>query len=186
MMKNQITDWSHRLNENLKKYESEFSSLLPEQLNWKPSPDSWSIGQCIDHIITTNSTYFPILRKVAQGNYNHRFLEKMPFLPAFFGNFLLKIVSPDYQKKSKTAPVFTPSRSEVSEIILIELAKNHEELIFLLQQTEGLVHDEIIITSPASKVIVYSLSKAVEIILAHELRHLEQAKRVWGLQRAAA
>ena len=45
----------------------EFCALSATQLNWKPHPESWSIGQCLDHLITTNNTYFPMLEQIAQG-----------------------------------------------------------------------------------------------------------------------
>ncbi|MCB0644745.1 MAG: DinB family protein, partial [Phaeodactylibacter sp.] len=36
-----------------------FEELTEEQLNWKSNRNQWSIGQCIDHLVTSNSTYFP-------------------------------------------------------------------------------------------------------------------------------
>ena len=27
-----------------------FGRLLPDELNWKPAPDSWSVGQCFEHL----------------------------------------------------------------------------------------------------------------------------------------
>ncbi len=39
-------------------------------------------------------------------------------------------------------------------------------------------HQQIDQTSPANPNIVYTLEKAFEIIVMHEIRHLEQAKRV--------
>ena len=38
-----------------------FGGLSPAQLNWKPSAERWSVGQCFDHLITTNRTYLPII-----------------------------------------------------------------------------------------------------------------------------
>jgi len=34
------------------------------QLNWKPSPDAWTVDQCLEHPIVINSGYFPILEKL--------------------------------------------------------------------------------------------------------------------------
>ena len=43
----------------------EFSNIRLEQLNWKPSPDQWSIGQCLDHLLVFDSSYFPPLKNIA-------------------------------------------------------------------------------------------------------------------------
>ena len=31
--------------------------LSDEQLNWKPRPESWSVGQCLDHLAVINPFY---------------------------------------------------------------------------------------------------------------------------------
>ena len=32
-------------------------SLTPRQLNWKPSPAEWSVGQCLEHLSIANEVY---------------------------------------------------------------------------------------------------------------------------------
>ena len=34
-----------------------FGHLTREQLNWKPAANSWSVAQCLDHLITINREY---------------------------------------------------------------------------------------------------------------------------------
>ena len=41
-------------------YQRDLGQLSSTQLNWKPDPKSWSVGQCIDHVIVTNELYFSI------------------------------------------------------------------------------------------------------------------------------
>lgn len=45
----------------------EFSDISLEQLNWKLSAESWSIAQCLDHLIIADSFYFPELKKIIEG-----------------------------------------------------------------------------------------------------------------------
>ena len=54
-----------------------FQSLSSTQLNWKPSENEWSIGQCLDHLIVSNTTYFPTFEKVLHGKYRLGFLQKI-------------------------------------------------------------------------------------------------------------
>jgi uncharacterized damage-inducible protein DinB len=35
-----------------------FKSLSEDQINWKLSAESWSIAECVDHLIVTNKLYF--------------------------------------------------------------------------------------------------------------------------------
>ena len=43
---------------------NDFGELNEEQLNQKPSPDKWSIGECIDHLIVSHNQYRNNIRTV--------------------------------------------------------------------------------------------------------------------------
>jgi hypothetical protein len=47
-----------------------------------------------------------------------------------------------------------------------------------MKSTSDLDLEKIIVTSPAASFIAYSLMDAYRIIVVHEKRHLQQAKRV--------
>lgn len=155
-----------------------FGGLNSRQLNWKPEEKRWSIGQCFDHLITTNSKYFPILQEIGLGEKRITFWENIPLLPALFGKMLIKALDPASQKKYKTAPVFEPSNSILPESIINDFMIHQEELLDLIQQTDGVDHQQVKITSPASKMITYSLHDCCTILITHEERHFLQAKRV--------
>ena len=38
-----------------------FGQLSADQLNWKPSKEEWSIGQCFDHLIISNRPFLTII-----------------------------------------------------------------------------------------------------------------------------
>ena len=44
-----------------------FGGLTPAQLNWKPSAEQWSVGQCFEHLIRTNRGLLPTLETVVNG-----------------------------------------------------------------------------------------------------------------------
>ena len=46
---------------------SAFGNLNPSQINWKPSPERWSVAQCFDHLLTSNRGYLPIFDSVLAG-----------------------------------------------------------------------------------------------------------------------
>ena len=59
-----------------KKVKTEFIDFSLYQLNWKPSPESWSIGQCLDHLIIADCLYFPALKKIAERKFEMTAWEK--------------------------------------------------------------------------------------------------------------
>ena len=34
-----------------------FSHLSENQLNWKPHPECWSVGECLSHLVNSNGLY---------------------------------------------------------------------------------------------------------------------------------
>ena len=170
--------WTERINRTTDKFIEEFSTLDFKQLNFKLDKASWSIGQCIDHIIVTNELYFKIIEQINQGAYQTFWLGRVPFIPKLFGGIILKSVQPEtIKKKQKTFPVFEPSQSEISADILSRFKMMQLQLKAYLSEISPSNYSRII-SSPVASYVVYSLKDAIEIIIAHEERHFLQAQAV--------
>ena len=44
-----------------------FASLSTGQLGWRPAPASWSVGECLEHIGTTNRLYIGQIERLFTG-----------------------------------------------------------------------------------------------------------------------
>src|ERR1700758_3359195 len=44
------------------------AGLSVPALNWQPDPHSWSIGQCMDHLVRTNEAVLAAMRTTAEAN----------------------------------------------------------------------------------------------------------------------
>lgn len=155
-----------------------FGNLSAEQINWKPSAESWSVGQCFEHLIKINSAYFPELESIIKGERKQKFWENYSPLSGFFGNLLFKNLSPKAERKLKAPKAAEPSASDIRRTIIEDFVKHQAELSDKIRQTENLDTKKIIITSPFMKAITYSLFDGCRIIVTHEKRHFEQAERV--------
>lgn len=153
-----------------------FGHLSADQLNWKPNAATWSIGECIDHLITTNRTYFAQLEAIGRGDKHVTFWEKLPLFHGMWGRMLKKVTNPETKRKSKTTHPFHPTRSTVSPSVLEEFETQQQELIRIVETTDTVDHHEVMITSPAAKFVTYSLHDALMIIFQHEIRHFHQAQ----------
>ena len=157
---------------------NQFGQLSQDQLNWKPAADRWSIGQCLDHIITLNRTYFPLFEKIIQGEYRPSLWQRVPVFPSLFGVMIIKATQPESKKKYKTFPVFEPSGTMVNASISQDFIAHQLELTDYLKQFIQIEHQNIIISSPASKWIIYRLGDCFTLLTVHEKRHLKQAVQV--------
>lgn len=155
-----------------------FGSLTGPQLNWKPAPEKWSVGQCFDHLIKINSAYFPELERIIKGERRNRFWENYSPFSGFFGNLLLKSLSSQAERKLKAPKAAQPSASGVPPTIIEDFFKHQADLADKIRRTVNLDTKKIILTSPFIRIITYSLFDGYRIIVTHEKRHFEQAKRV--------
>jgi|SRR5436190_10131591 len=156
-----------------------FGSLSAEQLNWKPSPKSWSIAQCFDHLITTHNLYFPLFEKLASGDRKQTFWESYSPLSGFFGRFLIKSLHPENVKPMKTTSKAQPSSSEIDSNIIERYCEHQRQMIEAIRRIPAnLDLGKTIVTSPLLGLVTYSLEDCYEIIAVHGPRHFNQAKRL--------
>ena len=156
-----------------------FSTLTVEQLNWKPNPRSWSIGQVMDHLIVSNSLYFPTFELIISGKKRTNIWEKIGLFRKFFGRFLINGLTPGSDQNIQAPKAFIPTFSEVDPAIFQKFIDTHIKLSGMIKQMEGLDLERIVISSPASAPITYTMKDCVTILTVHQQRHLVQMKRVF-------
>jgi len=153
-----------------------FGGLSEEQLNWKLATDSWSVAQCLDHLIRTNSEMLPAIDIKINGAKNS-FWENWSPLTGFFGRFLTKSMRTDSKKfKAPSKSIVPPS--EVPADIVDQFAANQAVVIEKINAISVLEWDKVVITSPFMGLITYRVADGINILVEHEKRHVRQARRV--------
>jgi hypothetical protein len=161
--------------------QARFGPLTAQQLNWKPDASQWSIAQCFEHLVTANESYFPAFEQVLAGKKKTTLWERVPWLPTLWGKMLIKAVSPETTRKLKAPKIYRPASSSIDGAIIRQFIDRQEQVIRYMKASEGLDLEKIIMPSPVTNFITYSLMDAYRIIVAHEKRHLLQATRVLGM-----
>ena len=174
----QHLNWLEGINQNTNLVKELFLNLNEDQLNAKPNQNTWSIAQNLEHLIVINESYYPILQDLHHQTYKAPLHAKLPFLVSFLGEFIFKSVAPDRRKKIKTFPIWEPSQSKVAPGIIERFIQHQEELKKTIEAAAPLISNQVVIHSPASKIIVYKLATAFDIIVTHESRHINQAKEL--------
>jgi hypothetical protein len=154
-----------------------FGSLSPEQINWRPSPDGWSIGQCLEHLIKSNEGFYGEFDKLAAGTRKNSLWEKFSPLSTFAGNFLIKSLKTDV-KKVRTIPSMTPP-SDIDAEIVETFSQHQSELAGKVAAIANADWQKTVVTSPFFGLMTYMLDDGLQAIVEHERRHVRQAKRVF-------
>lgn len=155
-----------------------FGRMTAEQLNWRPGADRWSIAQCYDHLVTANAAYFPTFEAIARGETVRTVWRHVPWYPALWGRIVLRAFGPDSTRRLNAPRVFRPSRSSIDPSIIDRFVDQQRQLIGYMEATASLNLERIVISSPVTRLIAYSVLDTYRMLIAHERRHIRQATRV--------
>jgi len=154
-----------------------FSSLSLQQLNWKIHPDSWSIGECLSHLINSNNLYLNNIQLILN-SHPSEIEREFPYKQSFFGKMITKTVDPVNVKKSKTFKALFPDSSDINKSIIDDYVKSSETLIALAEKMRRIDLKKIKLSSPVNFLIRLNLGDPLIIIPKHDERHLNQADSV--------
>jgi hypothetical protein len=158
----------------------EFKNLSEDQINWKPPPQSWSIAECIDHLIVTNKLYLNEIEKQFAEKQIKTDYSKTEVKHKWLCKFIIKGVDPANIKKSKTFPVFMPSMSMYTKNVFDHFYEVQTKLVSLISSAKDLDLNKYVMSSPAAQIIKENFSDVLEIIRLHDRRHFNQAKKLFN------
>lgn len=158
--------------------EEAFGGLSEEQLNWKPDVESWSVAQCLEHLIITNELEFPAIHDAFRSDRRNPLWSRIPLLPWIFGRLMIWLFATESTRRVKAPKMFQPSASALPRSIVETFIGHQREIVKLLEKSRALDLDRTKIVSPVSNFVTYSLRDAFTVLVGHERRHLRQALRV--------
>jgi len=156
----------------------EFSDITLEQLNWKPSPGSWSIAQCLEHLVISDSCYFPNLKKITEGSFKMSFWERYSPFTGLCGRLMKDRLQEQVKKKMIAPKKIQPQTPDENPDLIENYRKNLDTFLNYISNCKNVDIDKTIITSPIMRIVTYSLRDALSFLVHHEHRHINQAIRV--------
>ncbi|MEM8534334.1 MAG: DinB family protein [Chloroflexota bacterium] len=154
-----------------------FTTLSSTQRLWKPTPKEWSVAECFEHLVVTGELYYPPIRAAIEQAHRHGLHSEAPCRPTPFGILFIGLLRPGTPAKMQTTPLFVPTSGGDSEIDQ-RFLKQQEELNMLIQQAEGCDLNKVKVTSPAARMISFTLGEALWLQTIHQQLHLEQAHNI--------
>ncbi len=151
--------------------------LSPQELNWKPGPDRWSVGQCLDHLTVTARKYATVMESAivkAEGKVARGSGETLE--PSLMGRLFLRLLQAP-GRRFKVPGGFVPA-SAVSSAVVSEFEEAHRKLDELLVRARKLPMKRVRTRSPVTALLRLNLADCYVILLVHAERHLRQAQRV--------
>lgn len=172
----QLEEWSITFKKQLKYMHALTNRLSRIQFNYKPKPDKWSVGECIEHLNLSTGAYLKIMRALIKeadlqttGEYDK-------------GTMMGRIMLWALRKPGGRFPApksFMPKEGEYNpNSVRDAFDRQIARLRQTLEECEGLALGSINMPWPVFRLIKLSLAQAFELQILHTDRHLKQAERV--------
>jgi hypothetical protein len=154
------------------------SRLNQEQLNWKPSPGDWSIGQCLEHLCVTNDLY---LSAIASALVNRPASPVDDIQPDRLGRwFINSYVEPSSRSKRARAPKKIVPAEQIDLSVLDRFLRSNQSARELVRQAQNFDVNRIRFKNPIIPYfpLRFTVGTGIEIVAGHERRHLLQGERL--------
>ncbi len=171
----QLIDELTKLTQNLISRVDKFQDLELEQLNFKPTENSWSILECMEHLNLYGKFYIPEIESSIEKTSSKA---NKTFKSGLLGNYFANSMKPKVQlNKMKTFKDKNPSGSQLDKSVLKELILQQEQLLISLSKAKNVDLNKIKtnITLPLLK---FKLGDTFRFTIYHNERHVVQAEKV--------
>ena len=155
-----------------------FGGLDARQLNWRPDVAKWSVAQCFEHLLAANRLMVLAAQRALDETQARTLWQRLPLLPGGFGRMLIRSQSPQAARKYTASPLATPTASDVAPDVVDRFAAQSLEGARWLRGLDEPRAARVVMTSPFVTFITYSVLDGARLMLAHDHRHVEQARRV--------
>jgi hypothetical protein len=158
--------------------EATFGGLNATQLNWRPDAGRWSVGQCFEHLLTANRLMLRAAEDALDPARPRSLWQRLPILPGVLGRVMVRSQAPEAARKFKAPAPIRPTASDIAADVIQRFAAQHREAVTRASSLDARQAERTIMTSPFVRVVTYSVLDGWRLMLAHDRRHVEQAKRV--------
>ena len=176
-----VPKWCDRIIADVDAADAHATALLEgltnAQLNWKPRPNVWSVGQCLEHLCISNEVYAPPLIEALRGRPTGPVEE---ITPGWVGRaFIRRYIEPTTQKRPARSPrKSVPTASRIDASILDRFIASNVRMRDIVSRAREFDVNRVRFRNPFVSVIRFTVGTGIQIIARHNHRHLLQAQRL--------
>jgi hypothetical protein len=178
-LRNELTQLTQQL---LSEAES-FQTLTLAQLNWRKTPASWSILECLEHLNRYGNFYLPeIEARIHKGK--PAVTLDSTFRSGWLGDYFANLMrSTKKSNRMKTFSSMNPLGSTLDLTVLDEFIRQQQQLVRLLTKAQQVDLTRTRTSISLSRFITLRLGDTFRFVIYHNQRHINQAKRALAAQK---
>lgn len=157
-------------------------SLSDAQFAWRPGVGRWSVGECLDHLAITTGLTLGSIRPALERGRVESITGAPPFKYGVLGGWFVRVMEKPGKRGIPAPQNFVPPSGVPKPQVMAAFFAAQQKLRNSITAAEGLALDRIKAPSSAknSGWVRLNLAAWFASTLAHERRHLAQARAVVG------
>ncbi len=180
-----VQDFEKITNAIIRWIQQDVSKLSTQQLHHKPSPDKWSVAECLQHLVYYGDFYIPTIYNIlakytatttqetyTSGWLGEKMIQSIKIQPD--GN-VMKMKAP--KDSNPSLPQYILPKENVTDILALFLLQQQQYLAFI-ETTKDCDWQTIKIPTTLSNWIKVRLGDILQVLFYHNERHVLQAKNV--------
>ena len=179
-----LPNWSLRLiselNDADRRATSVAGGLNVIQLNWRPTPAAWSVGQCLEHLRIGSEILLPAISAALEGRHRRPVDEiTLGWLSRWF---IRTYIAPNPGGARARAPRKIEPAQQVEATVLESFLRSTQSARAMVRQAGPYDVNRIRYRNPFIPLLRFTVGAGLEMTAKHANRHLLQAE---GVRQAA-
>ncbi|NVN96626.1 MAG: DinB family protein [Bacteroidetes bacterium] len=153
-----------------------FGKLSTEALNRKPAHDKWSAAECLEHLNLTAKGYLKNIPKEIVANSKSSNVSD-EYKPRVLLKIFAEITGPDSRTKMPSPKSLISHSSSLDKTVVDDFIKIQDEFLSIIKKINMNSLKNVKVAWPALKFFKLQLGEILIMTIAHQQRHINQAKR---------
>lgn len=181
----ELEDYRRQLDSVRDEVQDLAATLSDAQARWRPSPERWSVADCVEHLSLTTEQFLPGLEAridTAQRRRDPTQPVPQTFRRGLVGRFLPRMMEPPVKRRLRAPRGYRPAADLAggrgAAEIFTRFVGLQQALVLQLRRSQGLDLGRVKLISPVTRLLRLNLGDWYAFLAAHERRHLWQARQV--------
>jgi hypothetical protein len=152
------------------------SALTEAQFHAKPPDGGWSVSYCLEHLVLTGNAFLPKWDVALKEAGRRKSCREDGFAYSWWQRRTLLLLEPPYTIRRKTRRLLEPCAHRPIHHTVERFLNMHRSVLGRIESSLGLDVMQTKAQSPFNSWVWYPLGFSFDLALAHERRHLWQAR----------
>jgi hypothetical protein len=156
------------------------AGLSESQFNWRPGEGRWSIAECLVHLNVSITVTLPAFERAIEQGRAKGLMGQGPFRYGWFASWVAGSMEPPPRWRMRTVKILKVPAGATHALarVLPEFIALRDQLADRVRRANSLDLRRVRVVSPVNRLLRMPIGAYFQFVLAHDRRHLWQARQV--------